>query len=548
MAFGKITELFKSNDNNITQRQEVQQVQPKRTELMGSAEGSNVTWIMESGDANAPVQLGKGSTIDGFTITHVLSENTGEATLLVAIKDGYEYVVKLYHKNKTPKPEMINLLSQIESRFVIKAVKNGTFMDRFYEILPYYRNGDLISQMPISEKVLEGIIIPCINEGLKALHDKDIIHRDIKPSNIFFSEKKDYVVIGDFGISSVLNSDVSVRATSMSRTLGYSAPETSNGFISKESDYYSFGITLYHLILGADPFAGMSDMQILYQTINKKLELPQSVPVRLQELITGLTLKDRNDRWGYDEVKRWLAGEHVVIQERVRKTQADKPYTFAKNTYEDLQALSMAFAHDWDNAKKHLYRGLIEKYLTTFDAEMASQCMDLKEISDKDVAVFRLIHLINPNAPLCYKGRLFNDIESIGDAMMASIPEIDQDVYEMVKNGSLTNYLKWNHFSTDLIDAVQRAETGLNGKDDSIQYYKLMYIFKPSMGFEVNSVRCENIEQLIELLENTNQITRENLADSLVNNGLFLAWIASQGYDTQVDKWLEVFGKVEEEK
>lgn len=71
------------------------------------------------------------------------------------------------------------------------------------------------------------------------------------------------MVIGDFGISSVLNKDVSVRATSMSRTMGYSAPETSNGFISKESDYYSFGITLYHLVLGTDPFAGI-EMFIKY--------------------------------------------------------------------------------------------------------------------------------------------------------------------------------------------------------------------------------------------------------------------------------------------
>ena len=53
-----------------------------------------------------------------------------------------------------------------------------------------------------------------------------------------------------------MKSDVSVRVTNMSRTFGYAAPETSTGFVSKESDYYSLGITLLHILLGQDSFFG----------------------------------------------------------------------------------------------------------------------------------------------------------------------------------------------------------------------------------------------------------------------------------------------------
>jgi hypothetical protein len=38
---------------------------------------------------------------------------------------------------------------------------------------------------------------------------------------MFYNDSKDKIVLGDFGISSVLKSDVSVRATNMSRTFGY---------------------------------------------------------------------------------------------------------------------------------------------------------------------------------------------------------------------------------------------------------------------------------------------------------------------------------------
>ncbi len=546
MARGRITELIQNVAGgiaeNITQRQIFQ---PKKTEVMSASGNTNVTWVMDGSGGGGPVQLEKGSYIDGYKIVSILSENTGEATLLNAKRDNEDYVIKLYHKNKTPKREMIDLLSTIDNMYIIKSVDNGIYMERYYDVLPYYKNGDLIANMPIGEKDIESIIVPSINRGLYALHEKEIIHRDIKPSNIFFSENKDYVVIGDFGISSVLNKDVSVRATSMSRTMGYSAPETSNGFISKESDYYSFGITLYHLVLGTDPFAGMSDMQILYQTINKKIELPQTVSARMRNLITGLTLKDRNDRWGYEEVEKWIAGENVPVRIQSNPITAGKPYTFAKTSYEDLKSLSMAFAQDWENAKKHLYRGLVDKYLATFDAEAASQCMDLKEISDKDTAVFELIHLLNPDAPLCYRGRLFSSVETLGYAMRESAPEIDDDIYEMIRNGCLIRYLEWNGFSQELVNSVYEAMQNLDGKYGLIQYFKLMYIFNPSMGFDVNTTHCEDLQDVIDYLESLDQVIRDSIIEDLVGNTFFIAWIESQGYEEQVNRWLEIYEKVE---
>ena len=546
MARGRITELIQNVAGgiaeNITQRQIFQS---KKTEVMSTSGNTNVTWVMDGSGGGGPVQLETGSFIDGYKIVNILSENTGEATLLNAKRDNKDYVIKLYHKNKTPKREMIDLLSTIDNKYIIKSVDNGIYMERYYDVLPYYKNGDLLANMPIGEKDIEKIIVPCINRGLYALHEKEIIHRDIKPSNIFFSEKKDYVVIGDFGISSVLNKDVSVRATSMSRTMGYSAPETSNGFISKESDYYSFGITLYHLVLGTDPFAGMSDMQILYQTINKRIELPQTISARIRNLITGLTLKDRNDRWGYEEVEKWIAGENVPVRIQSTPITAGKPYTFAKTSYDDLKSLSLAFAQDWENAKKHLYRGLVDKYLATFDAEAASQCMDLKEISDKDIAVFELIHLINPDAPLCYKGRLYSSVETLGDTMRESAPEVDNDIFEMIRNGCLVRYLEWNGFGQELVNSVYEAMQNLDGKYGLIQYFKLMYIFNPSLGFDVNSTHCEDLQDVIDYLEGLDQVIRDSIIEDLVENTFFIAWIDSQGYENQVNRWLEIYEKVE---
>lgn len=543
MARGRITELFGKKDRNITQRLVGGS---RKTEIMRNTNNTNVTWIMDnSQEGGSPIQISMGSRIGNYQVKDIIAENTGEATLFLVENESVEYILKLYHKNKTPKENLLEILNQISSEYVIHNMDQGMYNDRFYEVLPYYRGGDLLSQIPLGEAVIENVIIPCINEGLKALHDKEIIHRDIKPGNIFLTENKDKAIIGDFGISSVLNQEISVRATSMSRTLGYSAPETSNGFISKESDYYSFGITIYHLVLGVDPFAGMSDMQILYQTINKKLEIPQTVSYRLQCLIRGLTIKDRNDRWGYDEVKRWLDGETVDIQERIRKNDIERPYNFLKDAYYDLSSLSMAFAQNWENAKKHLFRGLVDKYLATLNEEMASQCMDFKEMVDKDLAVFKLIYLLNPNAPLCYKGVLYNDMEALSDAMAVAAPNIVPNIAEMIVNGALHQYVKENHYDEKLVQAVYGTGDAMRHDPKSNKYFKLMYILNPSMGFFVNHVRCEDLNDLIEYLESVDNNTRDHIADNLVDNAMFIAWLDAQGYDKQIDKWENLYKKVE---
>ena len=544
MARNRITELLKKTGSNITQR--IKPNSSNRTEIMpNTTQGSSaVTWIMDGTSDSGPVHISEGSDLNGYSVLSVISENTGEATLFLVEREGRKYVLKLYHKNKTPKEELVYLIRSIDSPNVIKVLDSGYYFERYYEVLEYYENGDLLSLVPVDYKYIETVIVPSISNGIKALHEKEIIHRDIKPSNIFVSGDNSKVVIGDFGISSIISGDVSVRATSMSRTLGYSAPETSNGFISKESDYYSFGITLYHLVLGKDPFAGMSDMQILYQTINKKIELPQSVPIRIQLLIKGLTLKDRNDRWGAHEIERWLAGEDVPVAERVMNAVASRPYKFANEPYYEIDSLSMAFAQNWDNAKRHLFRGLVDKYLATFDEELASQCMDLKEYSDKDLAVFKLIYLLNKRAPLCYKGQLYNDLEALSHVMNSKLPVIDTDITTMIRSGALKFFVDINPYDQGLKDEISRITEESQEANNNEYYYRVMYLLDPTVGYKIDNTRCEDLDDFIDYFCNLHDNNQGRIANFIISDDMFSAWLMTIGYENQVVKWREAFEKV----
>ena len=70
------------------------------------------------------------------------------------------------------------------------------------------------------EEMIRDIAIKLI-DGIKYLHENDIIHRDIKPENIIFTKDMKSCKLLDLGISSNINTDCS----GVKGTMRYMSPE-----------------------------------------------------------------------------------------------------------------------------------------------------------------------------------------------------------------------------------------------------------------------------------------------------------------------------------
>ena len=118
----------------------------------------------------------------------------------------------------------------------------------------------LESGPPPPRKALEWAVQ--IANGLAAAHDRGIVHRDLKPENLFLT-RDGRVKILDFGIArrDRPEAEVGSNVTTLSErglfvgTPAYASPEQVVGeAATPRSDLFSFGVVMYELLTGANPF------------------------------------------------------------------------------------------------------------------------------------------------------------------------------------------------------------------------------------------------------------------------------------------------------
>jgi serine/threonine protein kinase len=388
----------------------------------------------------APLKTGA-VICEKYLIERKLKMASGEADIYICSFNGSNFAAKLYKRKIATKYDVIEALKKINSPYVAKLYESAIYNGYPIEIIPYYKNGSLQGKRYTYGELKE--IIRHINEGLKVIHDNNIIHKDLKPSNIMLSDDGKSVVIIDFGVSSFREGSSTIVVTRTGMTPEYSAPETFKNLFLRESDYYSFGITLYELFTGKIPYAGMDPEEIeLYHSI-QRIPFPEDIPPDLQNLISALTyndIKERNDktnpnrRWTYDEVNRWLNGESLDIPGSAGKS-AIPLYTFMDNIFTDLLKLTDALAKNWEEGKKQLFRGRLSKYFRVFNRALSEECSNAEKEAGKtsgknDIIFWRVLYKINPDLKLFYwKGRYFESMADLGGEILESLWKKEKNKY-----------------------------------------------------------------------------------------------------------------------
>ena len=123
-------------------------------------------------------------------------------------------------------------------------------------------------------------------QGLKALHDAQVLHRDLKSANVFLN-RNGTAKLGDMNVSKVAKKGLLYTQTG---TPYYASPEVwKDQPYDSKSDIWSLGCVLYESVTLKPPFRA-DDMSGLFKRVVKGVypKIPKHYSEELNQLIKAL--------------------------------------------------------------------------------------------------------------------------------------------------------------------------------------------------------------------------------------------------------------------
>lgn len=526
------------------------------TNVMNSATANYFATLDSFKDAVEKLPELKSSTGNVYPVKKTISRAGGESIILLcADPDGNDVVSKVYYEPVNGAGSSISTRSRVleymgteeGKRYTLAVSEIGLveFSESkyYFEIMPYCPNTDLSDDGAFSfERIVE--IARQLNDALHSIHQAGIIHRDIKPENLY--EIDGQIKLGDFGIAKNGAMGRSNVTEHILGTEGYAAPETRRYIYNEKSDYYSLGVTLATLFEGHFVFDNMNyEMQALAQE-SERLPLLRVDDNReqLENLLNGLCRINSKQRFGYEEVKRWLADHNYAGSGA--EEEWPKAYRLLGDIYRDEQSMFEGITKDeqhWEEAKTMLYSKIIEQFFMSFRTDLARAAQIADELyraenRDKGLSVF-LKNLFAPG-PIVWKGYTFKSLAELGSKMVAT--QNPAAYSELLQNHCISHWLsntegiKVDDETLKLVDAIE----AVSATEPEIACYWFGNSFAPEKMLQICNKKVSTIEELIEALfispNDFYQTDGYKKLLSRVDGADLYGFLFSFGYKEAVDK------------
>ncbi|KAL4240480.1 hypothetical protein ACF0H5_001272 [Mactra antiquata] len=236
-------------------------------------------------------------TSKGYRIGQQIGEGTySKVRTVERTSDGKMCAVKIIDKYKARRdylskflPRELEIILRLKHKNVIETFACFQTREFVFEIIQYAENGDVLQLIRRRHFIYEQRAKPILKDalnGLKYMHDLNIVHRDLKCENILLL-KDNTAVISDFGFSRAFESESS--ETFMCKTFcgsaAYASPELLRGipYDPKLNDVWSMGVILYTMLCGTMPFDDGNATKQVQQQLSRGIKYPSRVTNNISE-------------------------------------------------------------------------------------------------------------------------------------------------------------------------------------------------------------------------------------------------------------------------
>lgn len=305
-------------------------------EAEGPARSDTLSTEREYGDEVYAYE--QGDSIGPYVVRRSLGQG-GMGRVYLATGPDESYVAIKVLRSEMAEPEDYArfereavICARLEHPATLRLLDRGQTVDGVsYLVFPAFAGrtlGDAIEELgrlPLADAFTIG---GQLLDALEAIHDKRIVHKDLKPDNVMLLDRpgRYALCLIDFGLAHLLDEDEARAApsrklflTRQSEIVGspaYISPEQVTGDpVTPQTDLYSFGVILFHMLTGRLAISAKTHYQLLDAHVH---DPPRTLAAmapdvawdpELQALLTRLLYKDPEARPTTAGEVRWALGE-----------------------------------------------------------------------------------------------------------------------------------------------------------------------------------------------------------------------------------------------
>ena len=357
------------------------------------------------------------TVVEGWRLMGRLPASSPVRERFVAVResDGRQAVLTLYAQGSEPDPSVYGAIRMLPRDHVPEIIDTGRWQDRAFEVVEELTGGNL-SALVVSPGDLDLVrqIVEQLGRALNAFSECGLRHRDLRPAVVLVRSRHPLdLAIAGFGSARLSEFDLDI--VSPLETTRYMAPEAIAGGVAAASDWWSLGMLLLERLTAGVCFEGVNEQAFLIHVLTNGVSIPHDLDPSLDLLLRGLLARDRRQRWQWNEVRSWLAGEPVQApQETSRRedAQSGAGISLSGKTFRTASsfALAAAEASNWDEARDALLRGAVASWAQEARFEPTLQA-GLRQVGraielSEDLRLSIALKVLNPAIPLIVRGNI----------------------------------------------------------------------------------------------------------------------------------------------
>ncbi|XP_014665457.1 PREDICTED: twitchin-like isoform X3 [Priapulus caudatus] len=271
-----------------------------------------------------PVRIKHGSVYDDYDILEELGVGAfGVVHRCVERETGNGFAAKFINtsnpRDKRTIQNEIDIMNNLHHPKLLHLHDAYEAPDEMCMIMEFLSGGELFERITADTyKMTEAEAINYMRQvcdGLRHMHENNIVHLDIKPENVMATtNRSNEVKLIDFGLSAKLNPNEPVTVST--GTAEFAAPEIVDrepvGFYT---DMWAIGVLAYVILSGLSPFAGDNDVETL-KNIKRcdwifEPNAFKGISDEAKDFIKSLILKDKKSRMTVHDAldHPWLKGD-----------------------------------------------------------------------------------------------------------------------------------------------------------------------------------------------------------------------------------------------